>query len=221
MYGLRKTKPYKGLPMEGMVARWYAKNTIGSIAEFQALAKRIADELPQNSRVLEIAPGPGYLAIELARRGYRVSGVDISHTFVDIAADNAIHAGLLVDMRQGDAAALPLPDNAFDFVVCRAAFKNFGDPLGALHEMHRVLRLGGTALIIDMRSDASDDEIAAEVDKMHLGRGSAMMTRAILRTLRSRAYSRAAIAEMVSRTAFGVADIADGPIGFDVRLRKV
>ncbi|MFZ5732602.1 MAG: class I SAM-dependent methyltransferase [Pseudomonadota bacterium] len=220
MGGLRKPKPYKGLAMEGMIARWYAKNTGQSIAEFQALAKRIAEELPQGSRVLELAPGPGYLAIELARRGYRVTGVDISRTFVDIAAANAVHAGVLADFRQGDAAALPLPDNTFDFIVCRAAFKNFGDPLGALHEMYRVLRPGGTALIIDMRSDASDHEIAAEVDRMQLGRGTALMTRAILRTLRSRAYSRAAIAEMVSRTAFGTADIADAPIGFDVRSRK-
>ena len=55
--------------------------------------------------------------------------------------------------------ALPFPSETFDFAVCRAAFKNFSDPVGALAEMHRVLRPGGTALIIDLRNDASDEAI--------------------------------------------------------------
>jgi hypothetical protein len=54
--------------MEGMIATWYAKNTAGSLAEFRDLAKRVAAELRPGALVLEIAPGPGYLAVELARR---------------------------------------------------------------------------------------------------------------------------------------------------------
>ena len=38
---------------------------------------------------------------------------------------------------------MPLPENTFDYLVCRAAFKNFSEPGAALGEMHRVLKPGG------------------------------------------------------------------------------
>jgi len=44
--------------------------------------------------VLEVAPGPGYLAVEMARWGrLRVTGLDISHTMVEIATEHARKAG--------------------------------------------------------------------------------------------------------------------------------
>jgi ubiquinone/menaquinone biosynthesis C-methylase UbiE len=146
----RKPKPYKGIAMEGMIATWYAKNTGKAIAEYRNLAKRIADGLRPGDSVLEVAPGPGYLTIELARLGcYRLAGLDISRTFIRIARENAARGGVKVSFQQGDVAAMPFADDAFDFIVCRAAFKNFGDPVGALCEMHRVLRPGGRLMIID------------------------------------------------------------------------
>jgi ubiquinone/menaquinone biosynthesis C-methylase UbiE len=214
-------KPYRGIGMEGMIATWYAKNTGRSIAEFRNLAKRIAGEVPQGGCVLEIAPGPGYLAIELARLGlFRIFGLDVSRTFVRIARDNAVRAGVEVDFRNGDAAALPFAANVFDFIVCRAAFKNFSDPVGALGEMHRVLRPDGRALIIDMRSDASRKSITAEVAKMHLGPINAFLTRTTLSALRKRAYSRLDIERMVQATFFGRCDIDEQPVGFEIRLAK-
>ena len=110
-----------------------------------------------------MAPGPGYLSIELARRGYRVAALDISRSFVHIARDNAAAAGVEVDVRLGNAASMPLPDASFDFIVCSAAFKNFSDPVGALNEMHRVLNRGGQASIFDLRKDAGADAIGFEM----------------------------------------------------------
>jgi ubiquinone/menaquinone biosynthesis C-methylase UbiE len=217
----RKPKPYKGMGMEGMIATWYAKNTGKSIAEFRDLAKRIAAQLRPGDRVLEVAPGPGYLAIELARLGsYRITGLDVSRSFVRIASENAALARVEVDFREGDAAALPFAADVFDLIVCRAAFKNFSDPVGALREMHRVLRPGGRALIIDMRSDASGESIADEVAKMHLGRIDAFLTRTTLSALRKRAYSKPDFERMVQATPFGRCDIAEQPIGFEVGLVK-
>lgn len=217
----RNPKPYKGIGMEGMVATWYAKNTAKSIAEFRDLAKRIAAELRPGDSVLEIAPGPGYLAIELAQLGsYRITGIDISHSFARIATENAVRAGVEVKFRQGDAAAPPFSTDAFDFITCRAAFKNFSNPVGALREMHRVLRPGGRALIIDMRKDASDKAIADEVAKMHLGRIDALLTRVTLSALRKRAYSKEDFERMVQAAPFGAADIVEGGIGFEIWLVK-
>lgn len=89
-----------------------------------------------------------------------MTGIDISRTFVQIAGDNARNAGVEVDFEHGDAADLPFPDDQFDCVVCRAAFKNFSRPLVALNEMHRVLKPGGNALIIDVRKDYSSRAVA-------------------------------------------------------------
>ena len=217
----RKPKPYRGLSMEGMIATWYAKNTGKSIAEFRDLAKRIADGLRADDCVLEVAPGPGYLSIELARLGpYRIAGLDVSRTFVRIARDNAARAGVQVDFQEGDAAALPFDTDAFDFIICRAAFKNFSDPVGALSEMHRVLRSGGRATIIDMRNDASSKSIVDEVARMHLGRIDAFLTRTTLSALRRQAYSKLDFERMVQATPFGRCDIVEQPLGFEVTLVK-
>lgn len=217
----RKPKPYRGMGMEGVVATWYAKNTGRNLAEFHRLAKRIADQLKPGDRVLEVAPGPGYLAVALARLGsYRITGLDVSRSFVRIARENAARDGVDVSFRQGDAAALPFGADSFDFVVCRAAFKNFSDPVGALNEMHRVLRPGGTALVMDMRKDASRASIADEVAKMKLGRIDAFLTRTILSALRKRAYSRLDFERMVRATRFGRCEIGEMPLGFEVRLTR-
>jgi hypothetical protein len=60
---LSTAKPYKGLGMEGAVARWYASLTKKSLEDFKALARRTAERIPPQSSVLEVAPGPGYFAI--------------------------------------------------------------------------------------------------------------------------------------------------------------
>src|SRR5262245_16103147 len=143
-------KAYKGIGMEGMIAKWYAANTRKSLDDYKDLARRVAEELSPESRILEIAPGPGYFAIELAKLGnFRIVGIDISKTFVEIARRNAVEAGVEVDFHLGDAAQMPFENETFDFLFCRAAFKNVAKPLGRVNEMHRVLKPGGRGLISD------------------------------------------------------------------------
>lgn len=217
----KKTQAVKGRNMEGAVARWYAKNTASHRDGFRKEAAALAARLKPGDTVLEVAPGPGYLAVELARHGgLRIVGVDYSFTFVEIAREEARRAGVWADFRQGDAAHLPCNDNVFDLVVCRAAFKNFGDPVGAIREMHRVLKPGGTALIEDMRKDATAKEIAREVSGMTMGWFSAWITRRILRGLRKRAYTHADFERMIAETPFHTGDIRPDGIGFAVLLRK-
>jgi ubiquinone/menaquinone biosynthesis C-methylase UbiE len=137
---------------------------------FVELAARIAAAIPASAAVLEIAPGPGFLAIELAKRGLAVRAVDISKTFVEIAYRNATAAGVTVRFEQGDAAALSVADASVDFAVCCAAFKNFSRPVQALAEMRRVLRPGGIALLIDMRRDVSVAAVKDYVGGLDVGR---------------------------------------------------
>jgi ubiquinone/menaquinone biosynthesis C-methylase UbiE len=215
-------KGYKGVGMEGKVATWYAKNTAKDMAEFQALAERLSRQLSPGCRVLEVAPGPGYLAIELAKRGpYEVSGLDISKTFVEIAARNAREASLQIDFRQGNAAAMPFSADTFDLIVCRAAFKNFSQPVEAMNEMHRVLKPGGRALIIDLRKDASMDDIEAYINGAHLGWTNSLIYKLTFRYLLiPRAYSKQQFTAMASRSQFGAAAIEESGIGFEITLVK-
>jgi ubiquinone/menaquinone biosynthesis C-methylase UbiE len=72
-------KAYKGLGLEGITARWYSSLTRKAMDEFVTLARRVAEKVPPGSQVLEIAPGPGYFAIELAKLGgYRITAIDMS-----------------------------------------------------------------------------------------------------------------------------------------------
>ena len=163
-------KAYIGMGMEGSIARWYDKTTRKDMPEFRKLAERITTLLPNGGDVLEVAPGPGFLAIELARSGkVRVTGLDISKTFVEIARTNAKEAGVTVDFNQGNASQMPFADSSFDVVVCRAAFKNFSQPIEALREMRRVLRPGGTGLIIDLRRDVPMSEVNQQIRRWGLG----------------------------------------------------
>jgi ubiquinone/menaquinone biosynthesis C-methylase UbiE len=207
--------------MEGPIASWYAKNTGRDLSRFTTIARRIAERVRPGAEILEVAPGPGYLAIELARRGYRVTALDVSTSFVKIARDNAAAAGVSVDVRHGNASAMPLRDASFDAVVCVAAFKNFADPLGAINEMHRVLRPGGEAWIFDLRKDATRPEIDAEVGRMQLSMWNALMTRWTFELLLlKRAYSRPQLERMTAQSRFGSADVAEDGIGVEVHLKK-
>jgi len=221
--GTSRRKGYRGLAMEGIVARWYAglRSTPSQIATWRRQAAQVTAGLPDGAAILEVAPGPGHFAVELARLGrYRVTALDISQTFVDIARENAGKAGVAVEFRQGDASAMPFADGSFDLVVCQAAFKNFTRPGRAIDEMHRVLREGGTALIQDMRRDASAADIDDEVRDMKLGRVSAFMTRSILRRLRRRAYTAERFRELAAASAFGAAEIECTGVGVEVRMRR-
>lgn len=208
--------------MEGATARWYARlrGTDSQLAEYRKQAVELTEGLPDGADILEIAPGPGYLAVELARRGMAVTGLDISRTAVDIAAEYAAAQGSTARFRRGDACAMPFDAGSFDRIVCQAAFKNFTEPLAALNEMHRVLRTGATAVIQDMWGDAAAADIRAEVDRMRLPAVSAFATRTALTWLRRRAYTRERFAALARRSAFGGAEITTSGVGIEVRLTK-
>jgi ubiquinone/menaquinone biosynthesis C-methylase UbiE len=208
--------------MEGPIASWYAENTARDVRRFVQMATQVAARVPPRGRILEVAPGPGYLAIELAKRGYDVTGLDISTSFVRIGRENAEKAGVRVVFEHGNAAAMPFADASYDFIVCSAAFKNFSAPVDALNEMHRVLRSGGQALIYDLRRETTLDEIDAEVGGMGLSAVNALITRLTFRfVLLRRAYTRDALGRMARASHFDRDDIDIQGIGFEWRLTKL
>ncbi len=222
MTTLAMPKPHGDRAIEGLMAKWYAANTAEVMNEYTELAQRIAADIPPGSRVLEVAPGPGYFCIELAKLGaYAITGLDISHTFVNMAAKNAARAGVQVDFQQGSASSLPFPRDSFDFLLCRAAFKNFAKPIVALQEMCRVLKPGGRALIVDMRGDATREALDRHVDQMGLTAFHRLMTRLAFRTVLVRsAYTRHQFEQMLGETAFSKVEIAEAEIGLELLMTK-
>ncbi len=161
---------FNDLGINGFAARWYDKNSRGHrIEELRNYAKEVVNNVEQGDSVLEVAPGPGYLAIELAKLGrYNIIGMDISKDFVDIARTNAKQAGVEIEFQQGNVANMPFSNDVFDFIICTAAFKNFKEPLKALREMNRVLKPGAVALIIDMNRSVSNRQLDNLTNEMNV-----------------------------------------------------
>jgi ubiquinone/menaquinone biosynthesis C-methylase UbiE len=218
----QQKKGYKGWGMEELTARWYAWITGKRLEPFRKAAQEIAQQVPKGGDVLEVAPGPGFLAIELARLdAYHIVGLDISKSFVRLATENAQKAGVAVTFRQGNASAMPFESNSFDFVYCRAAFKNFSEPVQALNEMARVLKPGGAAVIHDLRRDASMKDIAAAVKEMEIGWLNSLITKWTFKhMLLKRAYSQEDFRQMAAQTPFRTCEISCDLIGVSVTLRK-
>jgi ubiquinone/menaquinone biosynthesis C-methylase UbiE len=215
-------KAYKGAGMEGLVAKWYAKNTAKSMNDFRSDARRVAALLAPDAKVLEVAPGPGYFAIELAQIGsYQIIGLDISKTFVEMAQRNTALAGALAEFRLGSASDMPFESSQFDFLFCRAAFKNFSEPVRALQEMHRVLKPGGRGLIVDLRRDAPLKSINEHVAHMGLGFFSAWSTLLAFRfMLLKRAYTKSDFEQFLAQTPFRSVGIEENEMGMDIWLQK-
>lgn len=218
------SKGYKGIGMDGFIAKWYDKMNKSRADEFKDIAKKMKINVKKGSSVLEVAPGPGYLSIELAKMGdYKISGLDISETFVEIAREKSIRAGVKINFQQGNAAYMPFRNNTFDFIVCTAAFKNFSEPIKSLNEMYRVLKPNGKALIIDLRRDVSSEAINNYVRKMNLSWINSLITKLTFKhMLIKRAYSKEEFISFISNTDFDEYEIYEDPmlLGFEIWLKK-
>ena len=99
--------------------------------------------LAQASDILEIGCGTGVITEELAQVGTaRVVGLDIDPAMLTLTTRRESHA-LYV---QGDAHALPFPDESFDAVVCHYLLLWLADPVQGAREMARVIKPNGHVL---------------------------------------------------------------------------
>jgi ubiquinone/menaquinone biosynthesis C-methylase UbiE len=218
----KNRKAHKGVAMEGPIATWYAKTQRKSLDQYKSWANIAINHIPNGGSVLEIAPGPGYLSIELAKLldPRQIIGLDLSKTFVKIAEDNARAANLEIQYRQGDAAYMPFQDNSFDFAICTSAFKNFPEPVRVLDEIYRVLKEGREAVIIDLRKDAPRAKVNEFVERMKLGAVNSLMTKMTFKSLLKSAYLKNQVLDFARESRFGKCEIVDEEIGFEMWLKK-
>lgn len=116
--------------------------------------RRLVRAAPDAGRVLDLATGTADFALGAARAypGARVTGIDLTPAMLEIGRRKVARAGLAsrVELREGDVLALDLPDGAFDVATCAFGFRNFPDPERALVEAARVLKPGGTLLVLEL-----------------------------------------------------------------------
>ena len=115
-------------------------------ARIVLVAEQLCDtaDLQAGWRVLDVATGSGNAAIAAARHGCTVVGVDYVPALLDHGRKRAAAEGLEVDLREGDAEALPLPDASFDAVTSVFGSMFAPDHAKAASELVRVCRPGGT-----------------------------------------------------------------------------
>jgi ubiquinone/menaquinone biosynthesis C-methylase UbiE len=219
---MKFVRKFKDLEIQGKKANEYddfsRKYRLKDLKEYANLA---ASHVTSGGSVLEIATGPGYFCIELAKLGnFKITGLDISNDLIKIARNNAEKAGVKVGFLQGNASNIQFPDTSFDFIFCSWAIKNFMEPQKALNEMYRVLKPGGTALIIDLNHDAASQEWNRYSSSLGLKGMAAQFMKLAFRIQRSGAYSKRKFVELIKNTPFQRHDIQDVGINLYVYLFK-
>ena len=101
-----------------------------------------------SGEVLEVAVGTGRNLPHYPAH-VTVTGVDLSPAMLARARTRAAEHGRDVTLQEADAQVLPFPDASFDTVVCTLGLCGIPDDRAAIAEMHRVLRPGGTLLLLD------------------------------------------------------------------------
>ncbi len=115
-----------------------------------------------DTTILDVACGPGIVTAAMAAKARAVVAFDLTPEMLLQARDRCAKAGLTnVTFEQGNATALPFPDNSFDGVVTRLSVHHFDAPRLVLAEMFRVLRPGQKFVLADVVSseDAGESEL--------------------------------------------------------------
>jgi ubiquinone/menaquinone biosynthesis methyltransferase len=113
--------------------------------------RRLASLAPQSqgARVLDLACGTGDIALEIAARGARVIGLDITFRMLALARRKPHAVSARVSFVAGDMMALPFPSARFGCVTTGYGLRNVPVLSEALTEIARVLEPGGTLLSLD------------------------------------------------------------------------
>jgi ubiquinone/menaquinone biosynthesis C-methylase UbiE len=169
--------------VSGNAAEVYERHLVPAM--FAPWAAKLIDlaEVGPGMRVLDVACGTGVvtrLAAERIGSAGRVVGLDINAAMLSVARRLALVGGGTVEWLEASALEIPLPDAAFDAVLCQHGLQQFPDRLTALGEMHRVLVPGGRlALCVWSRIEESPGMAAlAEALERHVGAEAAANRRA-------------------------------------------
>ena len=120
------------------------------------ITKAIAALLPAKSTIADLGCGTGSLSVELAQHVHRVIGIDNSQAMLRAARRRAAELSNL-ELRRGELTALPIDNHICDAAVMILVLTYSAQPQVALKEVHRILKPGGTFVMVDLlRHDRED-----------------------------------------------------------------
>lgn len=103
--------------------------------------------------ILDVATGTADMAIEMTKRlsPKAIMGLDISKEMLKVGEQKITKKGLknIITLMHGDSENLPFPDNSFDAITVAYGVRNFENLEKGLREMNRVLKPGGTVIILE------------------------------------------------------------------------
>lgn len=153
---MTEARPGSGAMFDGIAGKYDLINRIASLGLDRGWRRRAvrALALPDAATVLDLATGTADVAIAIARThsDARVIGIDPSPGMLAVGRDKLARAGLAdrVELRVGDAEALPLADACVDGSVIAFGIRNVPDRRRALSEMARVTRPGGRVVVLEL-----------------------------------------------------------------------
>lgn len=100
------------------------------------------------ARLLEVGCGMGTDLLQFARGGAKVTGVDLTSRSIEISRQHLAVCDERGDFAISDAETLPFADESFDVVYSNGVLHHTSDTVGAVRELHRVLRPGGLARVM-------------------------------------------------------------------------
>jgi ubiquinone/menaquinone biosynthesis C-methylase UbiE len=109
---------------------------------------------------LDVGCGTGFLSLELAGRGHRVTGLDFAPSMIERAERKAAELGFAVRFEQGDAEQMPFAPSSFDLVISRHVLWTLPHPEAAVDDWLRVLRPGARLVIVDGAVLDGSDRVA-------------------------------------------------------------
>ncbi len=132
-------------------------HSIGSPAERAAWDRVLDLFLPRDGArdALDIGCGTGFLSLELAARGHRVTGVDFAPAMLASARRKAAERRAAIRFEEADAEQLPFAAASFDLAVSRHLLWTLPHPEAAIDEWVRVLRPGGRLVVVDGQADVN------------------------------------------------------------------
>lgn len=165
----------------GTVPDNYERYFVPAIGEpFAQDLVRSAD-LQHGDRVLDVACGTGIVARLAARRvgaTGRVAGVDLNRPMLDVAA-KVTPPDVSIEWHEGNAEAMPLPNETFDVVFCQFGLQFVGDKPKAVQEMWRVLTSGGRLAVSLPGPTPQVFTIIDDALARHIGPNAAAFVRAV------------------------------------------
>jgi SAM-dependent methyltransferase len=159
--------------LEAVKAKQKATWESGDFGQIARTIENVAEEfmarqpLRPGARVLDAACGTGNLAVIAARHGCAVSGIDIASNLIEQARTRATADGLRIDYKEGDAEALPFPDDQFDLVVSMFGVMFAPRPGVVAAELRRVTKPGGQIALANWTPEGFIGKMF-QVFKVHL-----------------------------------------------------